>query len=51
LSESRLRRDGILDARVVRDEWEGHLAGGRRWKYQIWAVLMFQAWLDAMDGA
>jgi asparagine synthase (glutamine-hydrolysing) len=49
LNETRLRREGLLDARMVRDEWARHLAGGSRWKYRVWAVLMFQAWLETID--
>ena len=49
LNETCLRREGLLDARIVRDEWARHLARGSRWKYRVWAVLMFQAWLETID--
>ena len=49
LNETRLRREGLLDARIVREEWARQLAGGSRWKYRVWAVLMFQAWLETID--
>jgi len=45
LDESRLRREGYLDAEVVRRGWSEHLSGRRNWQQQLWNVLMFQAWL------
>lgn len=47
LSESRLRREGYLDTTIVQGRWREHLAGQRSWQYQLWNVLMFEAWLDA----
>jgi asparagine synthase (glutamine-hydrolysing) len=49
LNETRLRHEGLFDARTVRDEWARQLAGGSRWKYRLWAILMFQAWLETID--
>jgi asparagine synthase (glutamine-hydrolysing) len=46
LSPARLRREGFLDVRFVRERWEQHLSGRRRWHYSLWGVLMFQAWLE-----
>jgi asparagine synthase (glutamine-hydrolysing) len=45
LAEDRLRREGYLDPAVVRAEWERHLKSGDR-QFQVWNVLMFQAWLE-----
>lgn len=45
LAESLLRDDGYLDVDYVRRRWKEHLGGVRDWKYQLWGVLMFQAWL------
>jgi asparagine synthase (glutamine-hydrolysing) len=47
LAESRLRREGFLDAAIVRRRWNEHLSGERNWQYQLWNVLMFEAWLEA----
>ncbi|VAX23723.1 Asparagine synthetase [glutamine-hydrolyzing] [hydrothermal vent metagenome] len=46
LDERRLREEGFFDTRVVREKWKEHLSGEANWHYQLWDVLMFQAWLD-----
>jgi len=45
LAPERLRREGFLDAPTVTRTWEEHQSGARNWHYQLWNVLMFQAWL------
>jgi len=47
LDESRLRAEGIFDPAPVRRKWHEHLDGGRNWAYQLWDVLMFQAWQES----
>jgi asparagine synthase (glutamine-hydrolysing) len=47
LDEGRLRREGYLEPRLIRERWKEHLAGRRSWHYPLWNVLMFQAWLEA----
>jgi asparagine synthase (glutamine-hydrolysing) len=44
LSESRLRDAGDLRPASVRAKWQEHLSGRRNWQYQLWNVLMLQAW-------
>lgn len=39
-----LKKDGLLNAEVIRDNWHEHLSGRRNWKDFLWPVLMFQAW-------
>ncbi len=51
LAEARLVRDGIFDAATVRSCWRRHLKGTSDLHTQLWTVLMFQAWLDAVPGA
>jgi asparagine synthase (glutamine-hydrolysing) len=42
-----LRREGLFDVAEVQRRWQEHLSGRRNWQYQIWDVLMFQAWKQA----
>jgi asparagine synthase (glutamine-hydrolysing) len=46
LTESRLFAEGYLDPVPVRRRWDDHLAGRGSHDYALWAVLMFEAWLD-----
>ena len=46
LDERRLRSEGWFDAPAVRRRWRDHLTGRRDSTAAIWAILMFQAWLD-----
>ncbi|HEX6039715.1 asparagine synthase (glutamine-hydrolyzing) [Longimicrobium sp.] len=47
LDEGRLRNEGFFDAARVRAVWRDHLSGRRNRQYQLWGVLMFQAWHQA----
>jgi asparagine synthase (glutamine-hydrolysing) len=44
LSPSRLRSEGFFDAAAVQRKWAEHTSGRRNWQYQLWDILMFQAW-------
>jgi asparagine synthase (glutamine-hydrolysing) len=46
LDEKRLSGEGFFDPRPIREKWREHLLGHRNWSYDLWAVLMFQAWLE-----
>ena len=46
LAESRLRSEGYLEPGPVRARWAEHLAGRGSHDYALWAVLMFETWLD-----
>jgi asparagine synthase (glutamine-hydrolysing) len=51
LAQARLEREGYLNAVEVRARWAEHLSGRRNWAPQLWAVLMFQLWLEAQQAA
>jgi asparagine synthase (glutamine-hydrolysing) len=46
LEPRRLREEGYLLPRPIRERWEQHVTGVRNWEYCLWDVLMFQAWLS-----
>jgi asparagine synthase (glutamine-hydrolysing) len=46
LDDSRMRREGLLDAARVRQHWRDLLAGERHLQNDLWGVLTLQAWLD-----
>lgn len=46
LSEDRLQREGFFRSAPIRDRWRQHVDGRRDYSTQVWAVLMFQAWLE-----
>lgn len=46
ISEQRLLSEGYLQAAPIRQAWAEHLSGKRDNTAKLWAVLMFQAWLE-----
>ncbi len=49
LEEGRLRDEGYFACGPIRRKWEEHLSGKGDWQYELWNVLMFQAWLAAQS--
>ena len=47
LDERRMRQEGFWEVRPIRQAWTDHLEGREDYCFQLWGVLMFQAWLDA----
>lgn len=47
LSEDRLRRQGLFNARVLARCWSDHRSGRKNWQTELWHALMAQAWLAA----
>jgi len=45
LDTRRIRNEGYLNPNKVRTMWTEFLGGRPHWQYQLWDVLMFQAWL------
>ena len=46
LDEARLTREGYFDAPRIRQRWKDHLSGRTESDQALWAILMFQAWLE-----
>jgi asparagine synthase (glutamine-hydrolysing) len=46
LAEDRLRRNGFFHPAPIRQKWREHLSGRHNWQYELWGILMFEAWLD-----
>lgn len=44
LGKSRLRSEGFFVAGAIREKWEQFLSGHDDHQFQLWDVLMFQAW-------
>ena len=45
LDRNRLRDEGFLNADVIGRLWQQHQASSATdWSFQLWTVLMFQAW-------
>ncbi len=43
---NRLKREGYFQSAPILEKWQEHLAGKRNWQYDLWDILMFQAWLE-----
>ena len=46
LNEKRLTQEGYFNPKLIRDKWQEHLSNKHNWQYDLWNVLMFQAWID-----
>ncbi len=51
LDRHRLAEEGIFNPEPIRAAWQAHLSGHRNLQYQLWGVLMFQAWHEAQRTA
>ena len=47
LDANLIRSQGWLDAHLVQQRWNDHLSGREDSTAALWAILMFQAWLEA----
>ncbi|MDP1864016.1 MAG: asparagine synthase (glutamine-hydrolyzing) [Thiobacillus sp.] len=47
LDPVRLAREGYFEPEPIRQKWREHQAGRRNWSYDLWNVLMFQAWMES----
>jgi len=46
LDPVRLRNEGYLREDVIAKKWHSHLSGSNCFSYQLWDILMFQAWIE-----
>lgn len=49
LDPERVRSEGYLDSATVDEVWQDHLTGRADRRYEVWSILMFQAWLETAD--
>jgi len=49
LNVSSMKQAGYFDAKIVQQVWREHMSGKFNRQYQLWPVLMFQAWLRAQN--
>jgi asparagine synthase (glutamine-hydrolysing) len=50
IDERRLRSEGYFQPEPIRAAWEAHQSGRANMQYQIWAILMFQSWLEGQSA-
>lgn len=46
LDPATMRAQGFLNTAMVQARWKDHLDGKDQWKFYLWGVLMFQAWMQ-----
>ncbi|MDP3562003.1 MAG: asparagine synthase (glutamine-hydrolyzing) [Legionellaceae bacterium] len=46
LNKNTLTQQGFLNPDPILKKWHEHLSGKKNWQYQLWPVLMFQAWME-----
>ncbi len=46
LNENRLQQEGYFHPAAILQKWREHQTGIRNWQYELWNILMFEAWLD-----
>jgi asparagine synthase (glutamine-hydrolysing) len=46
LDRQRLTAEGYFDPGIIDNAWQEHLSGRRNRAYDLWAILMFQSWLE-----
>jgi asparagine synthase (glutamine-hydrolysing) len=46
LNEKKLSEEGFFNSKIIRDKWEDYISNKNKSLYDLWNVLMFQAWRD-----
>ena len=49
LSEKKLSSEGYFESKIIINKWKEHLSFKNNWQYDLWNVLMFQAWMDSYN--
>tara|TARA_Y100000588_G_scaffold395258_2_gene521966 strand:- start:21363 stop:23354 length:1992 start_codon:yes stop_codon:yes gene_type:complete len=49
INKESLQSEGYLNSTLIHETWKQHLSGRHDWSHHLWAVLMFQAWLDSAN--
>ncbi|MEO7825530.1 MAG: asparagine synthase (glutamine-hydrolyzing), partial [Allosphingosinicella sp.] len=50
ISERRLAGEGYFRPGPIRAAWDAHQSGRANMQYQLWAILMFQSWLEGQSA-
>ncbi len=50
LEPSKLSAEGFWNVELVRRKWDDHIAGRGDHEFQLWGVLMFQAWYEQQNS-
>jgi asparagine synthase (glutamine-hydrolysing) len=51
IDDSRLRQEGFLQPEPISRAWAEHQSGRANLQHPLWAVLMFQSWLESTRSA
>lgn len=51
ISERRLAGEGYFRPEPIRAAWDAHQSGRANMQYPLWAILMFQSWLEAQAAS
>ena len=46
MNPEKLKNEGFLESDLIQIKLSEHISGKRNWQYQLWSILMFQAWLE-----
>ena len=46
LNEKKLSEEGFFNSKIIREKWEDYISNKNNSLYDLWNVLMFQAWRD-----
>ncbi len=49
IEKNKLKAEGFFKPEMIEKKWNEHQKGTRNWQYQLWGILMFQAWLSKIN--